>query len=477
MAVFHQTLLGEEASCATRGVLIEVGRLFTFRVGLKGLLRTSLYANACYLVADVAVVSLLGFAFWTLAARLYTPAQVGLASATVAAVILLARLSGLGFGYGLIRFLSGARERAKPLINSCFTIAGLVSLMASLIFLSGLKVWSPALLYLHHPGLAVFFISLILAYTLFLLTEQVFVAGRQAKFVLFKNSTAGVVKIAAAVVLVTAFSSFGILFSWGLAIFAAMAVVLLWFLPRVQTGYAPIPTVNRGMLKDIIRFSLGNYTAEMLWLTPLLLFPLLVINTLGAETNAYFYIPWVISQMVFAIPIAISYSLFAEGSHDERSLSSNTQKAAKLCLLILVPVVAALFTLSDRLLLLFGSSYSENGADLLRILAVSTFPVAINYICLSVMRVKKNTRGVMLVSASIACLALVSGYMLMTNVGLLGIGTAWIATQILVAIAVTSFLFHRHHRSVSTAMIEMLKNQRHYSSEDKGSYETKNKDF
>ena len=53
-----------------RGVLIEVGRLFTFRVGLKGLLRTSLYANACYLVADVAVVSLLGFAFWTLAARL-----------------------------------------------------------------------------------------------------------------------------------------------------------------------------------------------------------------------------------------------------------------------------------------------------------------------------------------------------------------------------------------------------------------------
>jgi len=55
MAVFHQTLLGEEASCATRGVLIKVGRLFTFRVGLKGLLRTSLYANACYLVADVAL--------------------------------------------------------------------------------------------------------------------------------------------------------------------------------------------------------------------------------------------------------------------------------------------------------------------------------------------------------------------------------------------------------------------------------------
>ncbi len=434
-----------------RVMLIEIGRLFTFRVGLKGLLRTSFYTNSCYLVADVAVGSLLGFVFWTLSARLYSPAQVGLASATVAAVILLSRLSTLGFGYGLIRFLSGAGERTKPLINSCFTIAGLVSLTASLIFLSGLKIWSPALLYLRHPGLAVFFVSLILAYTLFLLTEQVFIAGRQTKFVLFKNSTAGVAKIALAVVLVATFSSFGILFSWGLAILAALAIVLLWFLPRMYSGYAPIPTVNRGMLNDIIHFSLGNYVAELLWLAPLMLFPLLVINTLGAEMNAYFYIPWVIGQMVFAIPIAISYSLFAEGSYDEWSLRSNTQKAAKLCLMILVPVVIALFVLSDRLLLLFGSSYSENGAALLRILALSTFPLAINYICLSAMRVKKNTRGVMLVSVSIACLALVPGYMLMTNMGLLGIGTAWIATQILVAVAVTSFLFHRHRRSTATA--------------------------
>lgn len=140
MLMFHETSPREEAPCATRGMLTEVSRLFAFRVGLKGLLGKSLYTNACYLVADIAVVSLFGFAFWILVARLYPPAQVGLASATITAVILLSRLSTLGFGYGLIRFLTGAGERAKPLINSCFTIAGLVSLMASLIFLSGLRL-------------------------------------------------------------------------------------------------------------------------------------------------------------------------------------------------------------------------------------------------------------------------------------------------------------------------------------------------
>ena len=196
---------------------------------LKGLLDTSLYANACYLVVDVAVVSLLGFAFWTLVARLYSPAQVGLASATIAAVILLARLSRLGFDYGLVRFLPGVGERASTLMNSCFTTAGLTSLVAALIFLSGLNLWSPALLYIRSPGLFIFFIFLTMAYTLFLLIEQAFIAKRRAKFVLLKNTVAGAVKIMAAIALASLLNTSGIFVSWGLAIFVALAAALFWF--------------------------------------------------------------------------------------------------------------------------------------------------------------------------------------------------------------------------------------------------------
>ncbi|MEA3253755.1 MAG: glycosyltransferase [Chloroflexota bacterium] len=419
------------------------------REGLKGLLGTFLYVNACYLIADIAVVSLLGFAFWTLAARLYTPAQVGLASATIAAAILLSRLSGLGFGYGLIRFLPDAGERASTLINSCFTIAGLTSLATALVFLAGLNLWSPALIYLHQPGLFIFFVFLTAAYTLFLLIDQAFIARRSARSVLFKNAAAGMVKIAAVMALAIFLSSFGIFASWGLAVFVALAMALFWFLPKAQQGYAPIPAVSKEAVNKVLHFSLGNYIAELFWFAPIMLFPLMVVNILGAETNAYFYIPWAIAQMLFAIPMAVSYSLFAEGSHEEHLLRSNTLKSLKLCLLILVPVAAVLFAVSDKLLLLFGSSYSENGAALLRILALSTIPVGINCICLGVMRVKKNTRGVMLLSASIACLALVSGYIMMTGMGLLGVGTAWIATQTLVAAVTALFLFHRHHRSAS----------------------------
>ena len=440
----------EVPSLNINGMLANAVRVTTSREGLKGLLSIPLYANAGYLVADTVVVSLLGFAFWALAARLYTPVQVGLASATIAAVLLLARLSGLGFGYGLIRFLPSAGERASTLINSCFTVAGLTSLVAALIFVAGLNLWSPALLYIRDPGLFIFFVLLTIAYTLFLLIDQAFIARRRAKFVLFKNAAAGMVKIVAAIALVAFLSAFGVIISLGLAIFVTLAVALLWFLPRAQQGYIPIPLVSKKAVKDMTHFSLGNYIAELLWFAPLMLFPLMVVNTLGAETNAYFYIPWAIAQMLFAIPMAVSYSLFAEGSHNEYLLRSNTLKSVKLCLLILVPVIAALFTLSDKLLLLFGNSYCESGTTLLRILAFSTIPVGINYIYLSVLRVEKNITGVILVSASIACTALGAGYILMTSMGLLGVGVGWIATQTLVAVIAALFLFRRHYHLVST---------------------------
>ena len=436
------------------GMLANAVRVITSRERLKGLLSIPLYANAGYLVADTIIVSLLGFAFWALAARLYTPVQVGLASATIAAVLLLARLSGLGFGYGLIRFLPSAGERSSTLINSCFTIAGLTSLVAALVFVAGLNLWAPALLYIRDPGPFVFFVLLTIAYTLFRLIDQVFIARRRAKFVLFKNAAAGMVKIVAVIAFVAFFSAFGIIASLGLAIFVALAVALLWFLPRAQQGYIPIPSVSKKAVSDITHFSLGNYIAELLWFAPLMLFPLMVVNILGAETNAYFYIPWVIAQMLFAIPMAISYSLFAEGSHNESLLRSNTLKSVKLCLLILVPVIAVLFALSGKLLLLFGNSYYENGATLLRILVFSTIPVGINYIYLSVLRVKKNTTGVILVSASIACIALGSGYILMTSMGLLGIGVGWVATQTLIAVIVTPFLFRRDYHLISTPPTE-----------------------
>ena len=66
--------------------------------------RVPLYANALVLMGNTGLSAGLGFIFWALAARLYPPDQVGLASATISAAVFIATLAQLGLPTALIRF-------------------------------------------------------------------------------------------------------------------------------------------------------------------------------------------------------------------------------------------------------------------------------------------------------------------------------------------------------------------------------------
>jgi len=48
---------------------------------------------------------------------------------------------------------------------------------------------------------------------------------------------------------------------------------------------------------------------------PNMILPIMVLNVLGAEQAAYYYIAYAIAALLFMIPNAISMSLFVEGSH------------------------------------------------------------------------------------------------------------------------------------------------------------------
>jgi O-antigen/teichoic acid export membrane protein len=279
---------------------------------LKQHLENPLYKNAYYLMANTATTSLLGFAFWMVVARFYSPADVGLASALIAAAGLLASISNLGLGFGLIKFLPSASEKATRMINSCFTLSGLISLLATLIFLGGLDFWSPALLPIReHPIFLFAFIIFTMVFTLSSLLDQTFIAERAVKFAFIKNVAAGIIKMPIPILLAAFFGAFGIFASAGLGLAAGTAIAALWLLPKVEPGYRLFPTLQKEVVNDMVHYSLGNYGAQLLWVAPSLVFPLMVVNVLGADTNAHFYIAWMIAGLLMMIPNAISMSLFA----------------------------------------------------------------------------------------------------------------------------------------------------------------------
>ncbi len=85
-------------------------------------LNDPLFKNAYFLILSSTTSAGSCCFFWLIAARFYSTAGVGLASAIIAAMGLISMLSLLGFDISLVRFLP-EQEDKEELINSCLTIS------------------------------------------------------------------------------------------------------------------------------------------------------------------------------------------------------------------------------------------------------------------------------------------------------------------------------------------------------------------
>jgi O-antigen/teichoic acid export membrane protein len=190
------------------------------------------------------------------------------------------------------------------------------------------------------------------------------------------------------------------------------------------------------IVKNIWKYSVGNYFASILAATPSFILPIMIVNILSGEQNAYFYVAWTIAAITFSIPGAASQSLFAEGSHFEDELSINARKALRFSLVLLVPVIILLVVLGKWLLLAFGSSYSSNGLTLLWILGGSSIFVGINSVYYTILLVQHRIRELLVLRGLITLVVLVASAFVMRAIGIVGIGYAWLGAQALVSVYV-----------------------------------------
>jgi len=398
---------------------------------LKNHLNESLFKNAIYLISTTVATSLFGFIFWMIAARYYTSEEVGLGSTIISAMSLLSMLSLLGFNVALIRFLPMS-NRKRDMINSCFILSVIASLGVTMVFLLGLGVFSPKLLPLRSSLLFVLlFIIFTGVWSTTFLLNSVLTAERAAKYVLFKESIFGASRLPIPIFLVS-LGAFGIFISWGIG--SVIAVITgLTFLFRVIPAYRPAIRVDGEIINEMLHFSFWNYLSVIFAAVPALVLPLMITNILTPETTAYFYISWMITNLLFMIPRQTAQSLFAEGSNLEESIGLNVKKSLKFIFLLLPPSVLFILIFGDRLLLLFGSEYSEEGFVLLQILALSTIPMALNTVYVTVKNIKKEVKTVTLIYGVIAVVTLGGSYLLLESMGLVGVGVAWVLGNLVVA--------------------------------------------
>jgi O-antigen/teichoic acid export membrane protein len=388
-----------------------------------------------------------GFLFWTAAARLYPRQDVGLAAAVVAAVGLLAMLSGLGLDYALVRFLPGA-ERPQVIINSCLTIGSLAALLIGLVFLAGLGFWSPAMMPIRsNPVYAASLPVAAVATTVVGFMAAIYLSRKNARLVLGQSLVFGIGKVVAVIIFAAAgVGAAGPLGAWVVGLITTVSVGLAFFLPRGEAGgFRFRLVVVREIVNDMRHFASANYLSVVLWSAPTSLMPILVTNVAGAEANAYYYVASSVSGLLAMVPMAASMSLFAHGSRDATDLAKSAVESARFSLVLLVPAIIGIFLIGGKVLLLFGRAYADAGTRLLWILALSTLPLAVNYLYFGVRRVQQRMAGVVAGAVWVLVITLGLSVVLLPRVGLLGAGIAWFASQaslaaVILVLLATAFL-------------------------------------
>ncbi len=389
------------------------------------LLKQPLFANAGYLLGINLVASLVGFVFWSLAARLYRPEDVGMASSVISAAVLVSGIAGLGLGTGVVRFLPDARS-PKHLLNTAFTFNAVTAILSSGVFLLGISLWSPSLIVLRQNMLySTGFLAYTTAMTLGTVVRMTFVARRQALYALVQTCIINGGRLLLLVVL-AGLGTAGLVGSVAAATVLAISLSLFGFLPQVEPGYRPRPEFSWPELAAIIPYSIGNHIAILLTQTLQTLLPLIVLEMLGAAPSGYTYIAWMLGSLLASPGMSLASSAFAEGSNKPHRLTGILIRSVALALSLTLPGAMLMGVAAPWVLLLFGPSYAQEASGLLRWLSAAAPLVVLTGLYFTYLRVQKRIGRLVVLSVTMAAVTLGVTIAWMPRLGIAASGIGWL---------------------------------------------------
>ncbi len=402
-----------------------------------------LFRNSLYLLLATGVMAGFGFFFWLLASRIFSPADVGLATTLIAVMNLIAMLSLLGFDTALVRFLPSTTHKDATINTGMLVVAAAAVLIAG-VFLALVGVLAPVLLFIRAGVvLPLIFIFLCAATALNILTDSIFLAHRAAKYTFIINTLFSASRIVLLLCFVHS-GTVGIFLAVGVS--QTIGLVLSVLVLLRSFAYVPAVQIDAQVLRRVGGYSAGNYVAGILNLLPATILPIMIIDTLGPAKAAFFSIAMMIGNLLYAVPWTTTRSLFAEGSRDPETLAANVRKSLKLMAAVMVPAVVVLCVGGGLLLSMFGKAYSVEGFRFLQLVAVTGLAVCALSLLETYFRVVGNSNWLIIINIFYMGTICGLGYVLLPF-GLAGIGVAWLAGHVVAS--VVSYLLLRTCRTTA----------------------------
>ena len=391
------------------------------------------------LVVSSAITSVIGVVFWGVGARWWSTAELGRGAAIVAAMVLVAEIANLGMPAGLIRFLPRAGSSARSLIARSYLLASIVAAFGGAIVIIGLDTFASDIEGLG-VGWSIWFVVATIAWTIFVMQDGVLVGLGRATTVPVENFGFAVAKLLALVAVASIASGEALFVAWTgptvVVVALIAALIFTRFLPSATataTGTVG-PADPAALFATTLRFAVLNHGASMMQRGAALLLPLIVISTLDAEANSYFYVAWTSAYVLYLVSSNFGDSLIAESSRSPGRIHIYTRSSLAESMGITVLGAATALLVAPWYLALFGSEYADNVSTLFRLLALAAVPNTLTTIYVSVMRSRRRLGRGAVIQAMLGLPMIAFSVPVLAARGLTGLGVLWLVNQTVVAI-------------------------------------------
>lgn len=409
---------------------------------IQSLHQDDLFRNSFYLMLNTGVMALFGFVFWVINARIFTPEQVGIATSLISAMTLISFASALGFDITFVRVLPGSKSRSE-VINTGLILSLVAAITLSIAYISIIPHITPQLsIVSQNIFYSVSFVFLVASAAINILTDSIFVAFRGAKYNLFIDGfLMGIAKLSLPFLFI-GLGAYGLFAASGVAYSLALITSIIFLIAHF--GYKPKFRVHLPTLRSVFKYSTSNYVAGLLNTAPTLVLPIIIIKYLGTAAAGYYYLAFVVANILYAIAYAVSQSLLAEGSSNPIQLRALLKRSVLIISVIMLPASIIMAFASPYVLQLFGRSYAIEASQLIITFAIASPAVAIYALVNSTLRLTNVLYGVIFTNAILA-VTTIGLTILWIEKGLVWVGIAWTLGNLASAIVGLAILANNHY--------------------------------
>lgn len=329
-----------------------------------------LMKNAVALMISSGGTAGLGVIFWGVATHLAKPADVGRASAEVAAMVLLANLSQLSFTSTLERFLPVAGQQTRSFAVRAYTM----TIGCAFVLAIGYVAVGFGHSFLPSSfGWRVVFVFAVALWTIFILQDSVLIGLRASKWVPVENILYALAKLMLLPLLIATSKGQGVFLAWSIPV-ALTIFVVNWFLFRHRIPEYQRREGETGKLpgvRELVVLAGAQYATLILGVASTSLVTLIILERLGAVANAYYYVPAQVAAGPLLLAGGIVRSFLVEASHEPNAVRRHARETTRALLIVVVPCVVFGIVLAPQILSVFGRSYAAHGTTLLRMMLLA----------------------------------------------------------------------------------------------------------